>query len=127
MGRHRIRGKGEGVAFGFFLIGLGFVFLSVSLGWFHGDVFRRIWPLWPALFGVGALLRPNRPKDIGGGVFMLGVAAYLFISNEELFGLGWATSWPLVLVAAGLAQVASGIASRFWPAPPAEDQEESHA
>lgn len=109
------RGGMKGLAWGLFFIGLGVAMLLSELGWLHGDVWRHIWPFWPAIFGVGHLVQGRSAKSIGDGVFMLLISGYLFVSNEELYGLGWSRSWPLVLVALGVAELVKVIAARWLP------------
>ncbi len=114
----RIRSRRSGVkglAWGLFFIGLGIVMLLSQLGWLHGDVWQHAWPFWPAIFGIGHLVTGRSAKSIGDGAFMVLISGYLFVSNEELWGLGWTRSWPLVLVAVGVAELVKVIAARWLP------------
>ena len=125
---HRMKGVGWGV----FFIGLGVVMLLAQLGWLRGDVMRHAWPLWPAVFGVVQLVLGRTAKSIGDGVFLVLLSGYLYVSNEALYGLGWSRSWPLVLVAIGVAELVKVIASRWLPAREvevevSEGEEESRA
>lgn len=104
-----------GVAWGLFFIGLGLVFLIGQMDGLPTELIRRAWPLWPALFGAAMLVGARTAKRVADGVFMIGLAGYLFVSNEELLGLDWRNSWPLVLVAVGLSQVVGVIAARWLP------------
>lgn len=109
------RGGMKGLAWGLFFIGLGVVMLLSQLGWLDGDVWRHTWPFWPAIFGIGHLVQGRSAKSIGDGVFMLLISGYLYVSNEGLYGLGWSRSWPLVLVALGVAELVKVIAGRWLP------------
>lgn len=111
----RVERNLTGLAWGLLFIGLGVVFLLGQFGWMPSDLFRRVWPLWPAVFGVAAIVGGRTAKRLSEGVFMIGLSGYLFVSNEGLWGLGWGNSWPLVLVAIGLSQVVEVIASRWLP------------
>lgn len=111
----RERSVRHGIGWGLFFIGLGVVMLLNQVGWIEGNFVRHLWPLWPAVFGVAHLMNVKSVKHVSDGVFLLLLSAWLFVSNEGLWGLDWSRSWPLVLVAIGLSQVVKAVASRWLP------------
>jgi hypothetical protein len=127
MGNTSARRNLSGIAWGLFFIGLGVVMLLGQLGWFDGNVMRHVWPIWPGLFGVAQLVSARTAKSVGDGLFMIGLSGYLFVSNEGLWGLGWSSSWPLILVVIGVAELAKVLASRWLPSKATEGEEDSNA
>ena len=91
------------------LVGLGMVLLGCTL-FFAQRIPRDInwWSSWwaIALFGLG-LLRlfvpgdesPRAARHLAG--WLMTVGAWGFLSAAELFGLRYANSWPLLIVALG--------------------------
>lgn len=63
-----------------------------------------VWNYWPLIpIGVGAIgLAVSRPSEWSGPFWMLMGGIYCAVSYWGLLGLGWATAWPIFLVAAGL-------------------------
>lgn len=111
----RIERNLSGLAWGLFFIGLGVVFLLGQFGWLPSHLIRHAWPFWPGVFGVAMVVGARSAKKLSEGVFMIGLSGYLFVSNEELWGLSWSNSWPLMLVAIGLSQVVEVVAARWLP------------
>jgi LiaF transmembrane domain len=87
---------------GLTLIAIGILFLLdrlriVRFGWLVG----HYWPVFVAAFAVRSLLRGR----IWNGLWFLAVAAWLQISVLHLFGMSFASSWPLLLIAYGLGMI----------------------
>src|SRR5215471_11521962 len=100
---HRsIRGR---LIWGIVLLVAGGFALAVNLGY---RIPRDMWDYWPAiLIGLGAIQMavPGSSRDRLGGFWLLVVGGYCWISNFELFGLNWGTSWPILIVAVGIRMV----------------------
>ena len=96
------RQDGNGhVLVGAALILIGLAFLADQADWLEFSISARLWPLALILFGVARLLAPGkRPRRTAVWLFAIGI--WGLISEFEWFGLGYATSWPLLIVAAGL-------------------------
>jgi hypothetical protein len=111
------------VAAGVILLALGVSFLLDPSGlmWYHTT------PL--VLIAVGALMvigRTARPDSVpdhvvndkvrpscdrinySGGLWLIGIGAWMLVSQNHLWGLSFATSWPLFLVFMGLMIVVRG-------------------
>jgi hypothetical protein len=107
------------------LIWAGLVFLADNLGFLSGMRARASdlpglsiigLEAWPVIFlGAGAILLiealvrltvPDYRRPVGGGLFM--AAIFFGIGLGGIFG--WNVTWPLILIALGLATLLRG----FW-------------
>ena len=78
---------------------------------------RLIAPLVLIWIGVTSLLSGGhkgaagggRRRDSLGGLWTIGVGAWLMVSQTQLFGLTFATSWPLLVILTGIMIVIRGI------------------
>lgn len=78
---------------------------------------RLIAPLVLISIGVSSLLSEGhkgavcggRRRDSLGGLWMIGLGAWLMASQTHLFGLTFGTSWPLLVILAGIMIVIRGI------------------
>jgi len=92
------------------LVGLAIMLVGVALMTDRGDGWNLEpsgwWPL--LLLFLGALrmidpgLRRGRRRSRRGGLWLLAVGTWGLVSEAELFGLDYSTSWPLLIIAAGL-------------------------
>ena len=86
------------------LIGGAFA-LAINLGF---RIPRDFWDYWPFLLiilGAIQLAWPGSPRERLGGYWILVVGIYGWISQFEVFGLNYGTSWPLLIVAVGVRMV----------------------
>lgn len=91
------------------LIALGFLFLANNFG-FHiplGRLIGDFWPLILVFFGVMNILRAGAMGYgarghgvLTGGVMMTTVGGLFLLQN--LTGVGFGRTWPLLLIAVGL-------------------------
>ena len=51
---------------------------------------------------TGLRRRASRRERSTGGLWMIGIGCWLLVSQTHLFGLGFRTSWPLLLIGMGL-------------------------
>jgi putative Mn2+ efflux pump MntP len=51
----------------------------------------------------------ERHADSTGGLWLIGLGCWLLVSQTHLFGLTFATSWPLLLILMGLLIAARGL------------------
>lgn len=50
----------------------------------------------------------RRRRDATGGIWLIGVGVWMFISQNHVWGLSFDTSWPLFIVLMGLIVVIRG-------------------
>jgi hypothetical protein len=90
------------------LIAVGFLFLLNNFG-FHIPMGRLIGDFWPAIlvfFGIMNIMRALATGGVRshglltGGVMMTTVGALFLLQN--LTGIGFGRTWPLLLIALGL-------------------------
>jgi hypothetical protein len=74
-----------------------------------------LWLLAPLLIALSGLVRlvvfPG-PVNAARAVLRLGIAAYLVVVIEHIGGWTFAATWPVLLIAAGLAQIAHALYRR---------------
>lgn len=86
------------------LVGLGFLMHRLDV--WHVHLSAKFWPL--ILLGIGAARFLDGPVETarGGprrnGLFLIYIGLWGLVSEFELFGLGYETSWPLLIIAVGL-------------------------
>ena len=63
-----------------------------------------IWDYWPLIpIGVGVVgLLVSRPGEWSGPFWMVTGGVYCAVSYWGIWGFGWATAWPILLVGAGI-------------------------
>jgi hypothetical protein len=70
------------------------------------DLDSRHWPFVLLAIGVVRLLDPPRsgqvPRSLRPGMWLILIGSWGLVSELGLFGLGYRTSWPLLVVFAGL-------------------------
>jgi len=100
---------------GIALVALGTIFLADSLAWLDLTQYlgpqTRWWhfvPLLLALGGVIRLLTAHSVRQVVKGLSRIGVGVWLFACLEQLGGLTFANSWPVLLVAAGAQMLVRG-------------------
>jgi len=96
---------GRQMLWGLVLMGFGVLFLLDRTGRF--DI-HEIWHYWPVIFfiiGLGHLMFPNRGVDRVDGVIWFGIGFWFMANQNHWWGLNWANSWPLILLAIGVQTV----------------------
>jgi hypothetical protein len=96
------------IVVGLIILGMGAALLVDR----YSDVqhIRSWWPLILILMGV-ARLTPNHPQPgrragiRRSGVWFIMLGLWAFVSDSHLFGFTYATSWPLLLIGAGVLMV----------------------
>lgn len=118
--------KLHGLLWGLFLVAIGVLFLLDRAGVLTGIAWGFWWAYLMIPFGVIQLFTARSPKRIGEAVTTLGFAGYFIGTVTHWWGLTWATSWPLALVAIGAGYVAQSVASMFWRRGESEVREVGH-
>ena len=101
--REQEHGDGQ-VLFGAALVLVGLAFLADQADWLRFSISARFWPFVLLFFGVARLIAPRR-RPRRTAVWLLSIGMWGVISEFRWFGLSFATSWPLLVVAAGLNMV----------------------
>lgn len=97
---------------GLLLIGIGGLFLLDNFALMDGGSVLQYWPFILAIFGVGRIVDARNSRQVARGGFMVFLAFWLYASIENLWGLSFENSWPLVLIAWGLRHIFVGLASK---------------
>ena len=97
-----LQGRWSALTTGLALIGVGSVFLLANLDVLNPWSVWRFGP-WLLLLGLGALrvLAPRPWPYAKGGLAMALIGAWGLATTVKLGGLGWGTSWPLLLIGFG--------------------------
>ncbi len=112
-GQHQMRRRtGWGIA----LVLMGVVFLADEWGWIdlaaltrgwlmepYGLHFwSRAWPLFIVLAGVIRMFSATRATHVVKGALEAAIGFWIFACLQQLWGLTFSNSWPLLLIAFGL-------------------------
>ncbi len=108
---------GRRAIFGIVLIVGGIALAFGKLGWLRGIDFEHWWPVLLMAWGLGRLVLPRWPRDIGNGVSILAFGVWLQAVMLEWHHLTFYNSWPLAFVCSGLGMVARAIAEALYPRP----------
>jgi hypothetical protein len=87
---------------GIILLALGGMLLAMNLG---VNLPWHLWKYFPVpliALGIWGIASPSRNLDRQGGVWLLATGLYCLVGVFDLFGLGWATAWPIFIVACGV-------------------------
>ena len=103
----RRRPTGQIIA-GVVLVLLGITFFMDELGSTTFYDIGQLWPLIVVAVGASRLLSAESPRQRRGALVVLFIGGWLLISSLQLFGLDFDRSWPLVLMAVGLASLIAG-------------------
>jgi hypothetical protein len=97
------------ILIGVLIIVAGLMMLADQSGIAGGHLSGRIWPLFLIGFGVVRLAAPPRHRRrrrsrIAGAWFVF-LGVWFLVNEFHLYGLDYHTSWPLLIVGAGIAMV----------------------
>jgi len=116
-----------GLTVGLILLGLGVVLLLRELGVVSGSIFiPGWWALLIVALGLAKTVRARRGRDVGGGVTLTLIGAWLYMAHTGYHNLSYGNSWPLVLVAVGAGLVVRTIANQLMPDRGTWSEEERH-
>ncbi len=87
---------------GVVLILIGTLFLLDHLNIVHVDAFWRFWPLLLIALGLAKFVNEGRRV---GGVMLVLVGVFFMLENLGFRMLTWATLWPVLIIAAGVAMI----------------------
>ena len=86
---------------GLLIVLVGFILLGGQLRAGFGFDFGRLWPLFIIVIGISQFMRVNDDGTRGNGGWFLFLGALFLLNNFRIFRIS--DSWPLFIVAAGLA------------------------
>lgn len=98
------------LAAGLFLIGIGLLLLAERQGWLQLQHLISYWPAIIGVVGLSQMIGARNADQMSRGGLLVFLSAWLYVSLENLWGLSFYNSWPLVLIAVGLGKVFSGLA-----------------
>lgn len=90
---------------GLVLILVGALLLCINLGVTLPPGFWSYWPLGLIVLGVIGMVAPTRHLRRSSGIWLLAAGLYCQISVLHMFDLGWASAWPIFIIAAGLSVI----------------------
>lgn len=97
---------------GLMLIGLGLLFLADARGWLE---LQNLLPYWPAiigLLGLSQMIGARNAAQMTKGGFLVFLSIWLYMSIENIWGLNFHNSWPLILIAVGIGKIIGGLAAK---------------
>jgi hypothetical protein len=103
MGRLQRRRGHSHFVLGVMLLCVGGVLLAMNLGFEIPWYLWKYFPIPMIAFGLWGILSPGRDLDRVGGLWLLTNGLYCLVGVFHLFGLGWATAWPIYIVTLGIA------------------------
>ncbi len=112
------RGKQRGVLMGLILIGVGSIFMLKEWGYIYPFWFQYKFHWWYIVLmvlasnGLWELLDAKNLRQVGKGLFLIGLSFWLFACFDHLWGWTFANSWPVILIALGLNVVLRGLSGR---------------
>ncbi len=92
---------------GTILIILGVLFLGSEAGYLEFDNFWDLWPFVVVALALCSLLEPDGQRD--GGAWIMLTVGLLFVLDRNLDILSIEETWPLILVAGGIALAVDGL------------------
>lgn len=101
------------------LILVGLALLADQITWWDFRISAHFWPFILLILGAARLIAPGYKngcrRSRRSGVWLLSIGVWGTISEFQLFGLDYSTSWPLLIVAAGLNMVWRSFEPRSLP------------
>ncbi len=100
------RRSGGHVFVGLVIVMIGLVMLADRVGADGVHLSGHLWPLILIVLGAVKFLDPGREpggrRPRGSGVWLMYVGCWGLVSELHLFGLDYSTSWPLLIIGAGV-------------------------
>ncbi len=90
---------------GLLLIGMGLIFLADNLYYLDIGPIWKYWPFIIVLLGVQKLFMPSDRDGIGGGIWLIFIGLWLFVSLNHVWGLSFGESWPFLIIAWGVSVI----------------------
>lgn len=101
------------------LIFVGLLFFADQVSWWDFRISGHFWPFILLILGAARLVAPGYKhgcrRSRRFGVWLVSIGVWGVMSEFELFGFDYSTSWPLLIVAAGLNMVWRSFEPRSLP------------
>jgi hypothetical protein len=98
--------NGGRVFVGLVIILIGLALVTDRTGFYELHLSGQLWPLILVALGTLKVLDPGRcggrPRSRRGGVWLLYVGCWGLVSEFHLVGFDYRTSWPLLVIGAGI-------------------------
>ncbi|MGZ8288818.1 MAG: LiaI-LiaF-like domain-containing protein [Telluria sp.] len=101
---------------GLVLIGVGVAFLLDRLDLFGIWDLWHYWPLILVVVGINKMIGYPTAKHFSSGLWTVIVGLWLFATFENMFGLTFRNSWPILIIAWGVTLVIEPMIQRRFPA-----------
>jgi hypothetical protein len=95
----------DSIHMGIMLVAIGSFFLLDRMDYLDARDYFKYWPALIAFSGVISVVRAERMSEVLDGFFHIGLGAWLYAVTQHLYGLTFANSWPVFVIAAGLNMV----------------------
>jgi len=98
------------VLVGMLIIAAGLMMLADQIGVSDVHLSGRFWPLFLIALGVVRLVEPRvhrdgRPRSRRTGAWFVFLGLWFLLNEFHLYGFDYQTSWPLLMVGAGVGMV----------------------
>ncbi len=90
---------------GLTLIVIGFFFLLDNMDLFYLHDIWKFWPFIIVAFGIGRIITAEGVRDYLKAGWLIFIGLWLYMSLQHVFGITFAESWPLILIAWGISIV----------------------
>ncbi len=102
--------NGGRVLVGLMIIVAGLAMLGDRMGISGVHLSGRYWPMFLIAFGVARMLAPamtrdGRRRSQWPGIWFIFLGLWFFVNEFHAFGLDYGTSWPLLVVGAGIGMI----------------------
>ncbi|HAV24296.1 MAG: hypothetical protein A2X67_06080 [Ignavibacteria bacterium GWA2_55_11] len=87
---------------GLVLIGFGVLFLLDNFGYTEIGSVWHYSPLIVVVFGIQKLIKAENPQQTGGGMWLVFIGLWLFVSMNEYWDLGFHETWPFLIIGWGV-------------------------
>lgn len=100
------------IVLGSALLLFGILLLLPAFGVDTINVSWRWWPLILVAIGAGEFVNAENSRKRGEGIWTMFIGCWLLVSFLRVWGLGFATSWPILVVGIGIRMIWKSIERR---------------
>jgi hypothetical protein len=97
------------ILWGLILIGFGCLFLLERMDIVAISGLWHFWPLFIVLSGAVEVLSATRVKHVTRGLNQMVIGGWLFVCIENVWGLTFGNSWPILVICFGVAITTEGL------------------
>lgn len=100
---------------GLVLIGIGVAFFLDRHDLF--DIYN-VWHYWPlvlVVIGINKMIGYPTAKHFSSGLWLVFVGLWIFATFENMFGLTWRNSWPILIILWGVTLVIEPFIQQRFP------------